>query len=74
MEIEANPAIFPRGATAWSPVSPPDRRLNSDMENEPGKPGTARVNLFGSGKLLGLNIRAFCREGLSSLGKVAHHR
>ena len=44
-----------------------------DMENEPGKPGTARVNFVGSGKFLGLDIRAFCCEGLSSLGKVAHH-
>jgi len=43
------------------------------IENEPGKPGTARVSFVGSGKFLGLNIRSFCREGLSSLGKVAHH-
>ena len=46
----------------------------SDMENEMGKPGTARVIFVGSGKFLGLNIRAFCHEWLPSLGKVAHPR
>ena len=40
------------------------------MENELGKPGTARVVFFGSVKFLGLNIRAFRRKRIPSLGKA----
>ena len=40
------------------------------MENEPGKPGIARVIFFGSVKFLGLNIHAIRREWLPSLGKA----